>query len=420
MLQLSERTDGCFAQWDHVIRGRQIKIGLTFMTRDEVRELGSDGHGGVIWITGFSAAGKTTIGRRVEASLRTDGWQTVFLDGDDLRAIFGSNWGYEREQRVELSRIYFRLCSHLASHGVTVVISAVCMYEEIYHWVKENIPRSVQVYIDVPENERRRRDEKTKNVYNMSKDFSVMYDVPLAPDLHVKNVGEKDPKAIADRVIEYFKYEAVTSFDMGRKSYWNGYYEKVRSRSAPSPFAKYVLEKVDGQKNVLEVGCGEGRDAIAFAGGGHKVTALDRSVAAIERCKQEYAASGIQFTAGVLPEHANLLNGQFDLIYSRFTLHAMPLEEEKEFLAAAYRALKEEGDIFIECRSINDPLSRKGDVISPTERICGHYRRFLILDDLIARLSACGFRSVDTVESTGLAPFGEEDPVVIRVIGRKV
>ena len=52
---------------------------------------------GVIWITGFSAAGKTTVGRRVAAELQALGLPTIFLDGDDLRSILGSSWGYERE-----------------------------------------------------------------------------------------------------------------------------------------------------------------------------------------------------------------------------------------------------------------------------------------------------------------------------------
>src|SRR5690349_19296873 len=67
---------------------------------------------GLIWITGYSGAGKTTIGRKVEARLRAEGTPTVFLDGDDLRAIFAGRWGYDRQARVELAHIYFRLCSH--------------------------------------------------------------------------------------------------------------------------------------------------------------------------------------------------------------------------------------------------------------------------------------------------------------------
>jgi len=48
---------------------------------------------GLIWITGFSASGKTTIARRVEFLLKKNNFKTIYLDGDDLRAIFGNSWG---------------------------------------------------------------------------------------------------------------------------------------------------------------------------------------------------------------------------------------------------------------------------------------------------------------------------------------
>lgn len=69
--------------------------------------------------------------------------------------------------------------------------------------------------------------------------------------------------------------------------------------------------------------------------------------------------------------------------------------------------------------SINDPLAREGEVISPTERIHGHYRRFIVRDDLIQSLQTIGFSIDDAVESTGLAPYKNEDPVVIRIRASK-
>jgi hypothetical protein len=97
----------------------------------------------------------------------------------------------------------------------------------------------------------------------------------------------------------------------------------------------------------------------------------------------------------------------------------MPLDEEIETLQSSYEFLKKGGSIYIECRSINDPLARSGEIISPTERIGGHYRRFIIIDELIDRLTKYGYGIVDKIESNGLAVFGEEDPVVIRITAIK-
>ena len=133
---------------------------------------------GVIWITGYSASGKTTVARKVESRLRAYGLRTVFLDGDDLRSIFGNKWGYTREERVELAHVYFRLCSHLVSQGSTVVIAAIAMYKEVSKWMHTNIPNAVEVFLNVPEDERRLRDTSTKKVYERMGDINLSYDKP--------------------------------------------------------------------------------------------------------------------------------------------------------------------------------------------------------------------------------------------------
>ena len=76
---------------------------------------------------------------------------------------------------------------------------------------------------------------------------------------------------------------------------------------------------------------------------------------------------------------------------------------------------KKDGLFFIECRSVNDPLYRKGDILSHTERVDGHYRRFIILEEIQQRLSNAGFKVTESHEKNGLAKFGDDDPVVIRL-----
>lgn len=110
----------------------------------------------------------------------------------------------------------------------------------------------------------------------------------------------------------------------------------------------------------------------------------------------------------------------FDLVYCRFVLHAMPLAEEIAALGAAWRVLRPGGRIVIECRTINDPLARLGEVLSPTERIHGHYRRFIVPDELADRLKYAGFRVRSSIEGRGFARFGGEDPVVLRIVGERL
>jgi len=89
------------------------------------------------------------------------------------------------------------------------------------------------------------------------------------------------------------------------------------------------------------------------------------------------------------------------------------------FLEHAVTLLNDEGRIYIECRSINDRLAHKGEVLSPTERIHGHYRRFIIKDELIGKIDSLGLHVLSEIESPGLAVLGDDDPIVIRVVAEK-
>lgn len=374
---------------------------------------------GVIWISGFSASGKTTVGRKVNHGLSELGAHTVFLDGDDLRSIFGDRWGYTREDRVHLAHVYFRLCSHLASQGYTVIISAVAMYDEIRDWMHTNIPNCLEVYLDVPEDERRRRDSATKNLYGKLGNLSKMYDEPKSPNLRIENFGKVQPDDVAQEIIDFFQRSGESDADMGKQDHWNSYYAKPLAPTNPSPFGRAVADRLDGKRTIVEVGCGNGRDSAHFSNLGHAVTAIDVATAAIERCRQQHAQLAATFIEASLAEIAPQYEESFDVLYSRFVIHAMTLDEEKEMLNSASRVLAKDGLLFIECRSLKDPMARMGEVISPTERIHGHYRRFIDLDELSTRVESCDFTIVETVESAGLAVHGDEDPVVIRLTAKK-
>jgi|TARA_B100001750_G_scaffold233214_1_gene233162 SAM-dependent methyltransferase len=205
------------------------------------------------------------------------------------------------------------------------------------------------------------------------------------------------------------------SFNKGLINHWDQYYKKDNVPAFPSSFAEYVANKLINQQTILEVGCGNGRDAIFLASQGHLVTGLDRSGEAIELCKKLYSDDSLKFFFGTITDIAKINKKKYDLIYSRFVIHAMSLNEEIKTLNMSHKLLSKDGQLFIECRSIKDPLSCKGDILSNTERIEGHYRRFIILEEFKERLVKVGFKIIKTIESNGLAKFGKDDPVVIRI-----
>jgi adenylylsulfate kinase-like enzyme/SAM-dependent methyltransferase len=371
----------------------------------------------VIWITGFSASGKTTVGRHLDARLRENDVRSVLLDGDDLRSIFAHRWGYTREDRVDLARVYFRLCNHLATQGVTVVIAAVAMYEDVRRWVRENVAGAVEVYLDVPEAERRERDRTTKQIYDELGAQAELYDEPQDPDLRIANYGGVTAEDAAEQILEFVGSVTLsTSVDHGRSRHWDDFYSQAGPPEDPSTFARLVAARLDDASSILEVGCGNGRDASYFAErSSAKVTAVDVSDQAIASCRARYELPNLSFISGDIGSVPDEEGGSFDAVYSRFCLHAMTPVEEDQFIEGTTRLLREGGRLFIECRSIQDPLARKGEVISKTERIFGHYRRFIIADELTQKLNDAGFEIVDFVEEAGLAKLGDDDPVVIRL-----
>jgi len=377
-------------------------------------------HNGVIWITGFSASGKTTVSRKVRSILCSKGIQTVYLDGDDLRSIFGNHWGFDKESRVELAYIYFRFCSHLSSQGYVVIISAIAMFDDLRKWVYENISNSMQVFLDVPEEERLGRDSRTKKLFIRSALNDDYYDIPKNADLTISNYGDVSPDEAAAEIVDAFILRKEQAMDYGRAPHWKSYYEQNIAPITPSSYAALVLSQLNKGDKLLEVGCGNGRDVAFFSSNEINVTAIDRSPAAIKYCVENYNQLSAVFHEGLVSDLVNTnTQNKFDVVYSRFVIHALPIEEEVELISAVAELLKSGGLFYVECRSINDPLARKGEILSSTERIDGHYRRFIVLDDFIGRLKTVGFKIIDQLESDGLARFKGSDPVVIRVTAEK-
>ena len=100
--------------------------------------------GRVIWITGLSGAGKSSVAKALKHSLTKYGVFSILLDGDILRSILEEDGekgtSYARKERIKLSKKYSQLCKNLSSQGFTVIIATVSMFDEIYLWNRKNLP----------------------------------------------------------------------------------------------------------------------------------------------------------------------------------------------------------------------------------------------------------------------------------------
>ena len=205
------------------------------------------------------------------------------------------------------------------------------------------------------------------------------------------------------------------------KRYWTKYYKKHREMTTPSPFAEYCFNKYfsnSADANLLELGSGNGRDAIFFAKNGINVLGLDIVDEEIRYLNKRKVYNNLFFKCVDFSEYIKKEN--YDFVYSRFTIHTISEDQEQSTLENSYKNLKNGGLLFIEARSVKDDMFAKSTKISETEGETDHYRRFLIYDKFLENVKSAGFEIVESLEAQGLAKHNDEDPFIVRVIAKKV
>lgn len=165
----------------------------------------------IVWITGISGAGKTTLGKQLVSEFRKLGRNTIFLDGDELRSILKSentSIHYDRTTRIELALKYSKLCAVLSKQGMDVVIATISMYREVFEWNSENLSDYYEIFLDVPKNIVIDRDAKgiyadyqTGKIKDVA-GFDLKVDLPKDPTLVIKNYGRIDPAYAVSQILE--------------------------------------------------------------------------------------------------------------------------------------------------------------------------------------------------------------------------
>ena len=201
------------------------------------------------------------------------------------------------------------------------------------------------------------------------------------------------------------------------KEYWENYYRMHRNGQPETPFARDVLKYTKKNKSLIELGCGNGRDSVYFSKNGLKVIGIDQCKEEINYLNNKYSSDNLSFQQGDFTRMSK--KNSYDYIYSRFTLHAVDEDAENRVLDWAYNSLNKGGLFFLELRSINDVLFEKGNKKGDGVSIIDHYRRFADFKKLENKLGENKFKIISSTESKGLAPYKDEDPMVIRFIGRK-
>ncbi|MBQ6449282.1 class I SAM-dependent methyltransferase [bacterium] len=209
---------------------------------------------------------------------------------------------------------------------------------------------------------------------------------------------------------------------MTNKFYWESVYKHNRAPIAQSSFAQYVLSSyIHPDDKIIELGCGNGRDAIYFAQNNIQVVAVDQCSSEIERLKTSNRLDNLVFMIADFT-HLDQSNEAYDLIYSRFTLHSVDKLGQSRVINWSYNSLKPKGKICIEARGYKNALYKKGKAVTGQKDAFifnDHYRRFINIDKLVEELVAIGFKILIANEERGFAPISDFDDYFIRVIAQK-
>lgn len=172
----------------------------------------------VIWITGLSGSGKTTIAKELELELHNLGYLTKLLDGDNVRTGINNNLGFTLVDRQENIRRISEVSKLFINSGVILINCFISPTKEIRDQAKEIIGEKdfFEIYVNTPLNICEERDEKglyVKARAGLIKNFTGVdspYEEPLNPDIEIKTeeIAKEDAvKKILDKLLLRIKYK---------------------------------------------------------------------------------------------------------------------------------------------------------------------------------------------------------------------
>ncbi|WP_184613167.1 sulfate adenylyltransferase subunit CysN [Xanthomonas arboricola] len=168
----------------------------------------------VLWFTGLSGAGKSTIANLVDKRLHALGYHTFILDGDNVRHGLNRDLGFTDEDRVENIRRVAEVARLMADAGLIVLVSFISPFRAERQLARERFDAGefVEVFVDVPLAVAEARD--VKGLYRKARAGQIPnftgidspYEAPEAPEVHLHADGE-NVEALARHVLEFLGLE---------------------------------------------------------------------------------------------------------------------------------------------------------------------------------------------------------------------
>lgn len=169
----------------------------------------------ILWLTGLSGSGKTTIAKGLERKLKENGCLVEVLDGDVIRTNLSKGLGFSREDReINMRRIGF-VANLLSRNGVVVIVAAISPYRAIRDELRRTTENFVEVYVNAPLEVCEDRD--VKGLYAMARSGEIRaftgiddpYEEPLNPEIVCYTSQESIKKSIAKVIVELERLDYI-------------------------------------------------------------------------------------------------------------------------------------------------------------------------------------------------------------------
>ena len=160
------------------------------------------GKGVVLWITGVSGSGKTTISKLIYKKFKQIYGPTIILQGDELRKILNFK-DYSRLGRINNGLIFSDLLKKISNQGINVIISVIGMFDIIRKKNRKNLKNYIEIYIQckiskVLKKTRKKHYKTKKNVVGID----IKPEFPKNPDIKITNNFKETPKKLSDKILK--------------------------------------------------------------------------------------------------------------------------------------------------------------------------------------------------------------------------
>lgn len=171
--------------------------------------------GVLVWFTGLSGSGKSTVATMLEKKLYDMGKLTYLLDGDNVRHGLNSDLGFSKEDRIENIRRIAEISKLFVDSGIITITTFISPFikdrEAVRNLVKEDF---IEVYVDCPIEVCEKRDPK--GIYKKArkgeiKDFTGIdspYESPVNPEISVQTHVDSLDQCV-DKIIDYLKIKVL-------------------------------------------------------------------------------------------------------------------------------------------------------------------------------------------------------------------